>query len=418
MSTKNERKKPGFGIGMLAGVIVAGVVLVGGANLYCRVSGQWLVVGKNGHHTIANNTILDSEAVSKIEELADYMDLYYYEDYEVEDIKNGLYAGVLEGLGDPYSVYYTPEEYADQQVSTSGTYYGIGAGLSQDPDTMQVTITKVYEGTPSEEAGLKKDDIILKVEDVEAASENVNDLVQKIRGEEGTTVHLQIYRPSTEETLDFDVERRNVELPSVSGQLLDDGVGYIQISEFQQKTGDQFETIVQELEEQGMTSMIVDVRSNPGGMLSAVVQILDDILPEGTVVYTQDKYGERQDYTSDASCMDYPMAVLIDGNSASASEIFAGAIKDYDYGTLIGTTTFGKGIVQTILPLEDGDAIKVTTSKYYTPKGNYIHNVGIDPDIEMEYEFTGSEDAEYEIKYDNQIQKAIEVLTRGEGADE
>lgn len=418
MDTDNKKKKPGFGLGALAGAAVTAAAIVGGANLYCRISGEWLVFGKNGHHVAANHELLDSEAVDKIEELSDNMELYYYEDYDEDDIRDSMYAGVMEGLGDPYSVYYTAEEYADQQLSTSGVYYGIGAGLSQDPETMQVTITKVYEGTPSEEAGLKKDDILVKVDSTEAVSEDVNDLVQKIRGEEGTTVHLQIYRPSTEETLEFDVERRNVELPSVSGQMLEDGIGYIQISEFQRKTGDQFEAMVQDLKDQGMNSMIIDIRSNPGGMLSTVVQILDDILPEGTLVYTQDKYGQRQDYTSDASCMDYPMAVLIDGNSASASEIFAGAVKDYDYGTLIGTTTFGKGIVQTILPLKDGDAIKITTSKYYTPKGNYIHEVGIDPDIELEYKFTGPEDGEYEIRYDNQIQKAIEVLTSGAHADE
>jgi carboxyl-terminal processing protease len=159
-----------------------------------------------------------------------------------------------------------------------------------------------------------------------------------------------------------------------------------------------------------MQSLIVDVRSNPGGLLTSVVDILDTILPEGTVVYTEDKYGSRDTYTSDESCLDCPIAVLIDANSASAAEIFAGAIKDYNYGTLIGTTTYGKGIVQTIFPFEDGSAIKLTTAKYYTPNGNYIHGVGIDPDIELEYDYSGPDDGTYDMQYDNQLQKAIEIL--------
>ena len=156
--------------------------------------------------------------------------------------------------------------------------------------------------------------------------------------------------------------------------------------------------------------MIVDVRSNPGGLLGAVVDVLDELLPKGVVVYTQDKYGNRQDYESDSSCVEYPIVVLANENSASAAEIFAGAIKDFDYGTVVGTTTFGKGIVQSIFPLEDGDALKITTAKYFTPKGNYIHGVGIEPDVELEYDFTGPEGASYEMKYDNQLQKAIELM--------
>jgi carboxyl-terminal processing protease len=219
-----------------------------------------------------------------------------------------------------------------------------------------------------------------------------------------------VYRPSTAETLDFDVERRNVVLPSVEGEMLSDNIGYIAVSEWQDNTAEQFKSIEKDLESQGMQSLIVDVRSNPGGLLSSVVDTLDYILPEGTLVYTEDKYGQRQTYTSDASCLNLPIAVLVNGNSASASEIFAGAIKDYNYGTLIGTTTFGKGIVQTIFQLTGGDALKVTTAKYYTPNGNYIHGVGIDPDIELEYEYSGPTDEAYDMQYDNQLQKAIEIL--------
>lgn len=405
-----KQGKGGFFKGFLVGLVVMGIILGVGVNIFCRVTGNYLIFNGQGSNLVAGNTVLDRATVNKIEELAQYMDLYYYEDYDVQAVRDSILAGEVSGLGDVYSVYYTADAYADQQVSTSGTYYGIGAGLTQDIKTMQVTVSRIYEGTPSEEAGMKKDDVIETVDGIDATSMELSELVKQIRGEEGTTVHIKVYRPSTEKTLEFDVERRNVELPSVTGELLEDGIAYIQITEFQKNTAKQFEEITDKLRDQGMKSMILDVRSNPGGLLTTVVDILDDILPEGTVVYTQDKYGNREDYTSDAACMDEPIVVLMDENSASAAEIFAGAIKDYDYGTLVGTTTYGKGIVQSVFALSDGDAIKITTAKYFTPDGNYIHEVGISPDIELKYEFTGPKDGEYGIAYDNQIQKAVELL--------
>lgn len=410
---KKKRKKPGFAAGVVVGIAAAAVILVGGTFGICKAGNYQMVIGSKGASKVKNTKLLDRDTVDKVDELTNYMDLYYYEDYDVQDVQDGLLEGVVSGLGDKYSAYYTAEEYKEQQLSTSGTYYGIGAALAQDKDTMQVTITKIYEGTPSEEAGLKKDDVIVSADGTDATSMELTDFVKLIRGEEGTTVHLEIYRPSTEETLEFDVERKNVELPSVSSQMLENNIGYIQISEFQSKTAEQFESALSSLKDQGAQSLIVDVRGNGGGLVDSVVAILDDILPEGTVVYTEDKYGNRQDYTSSGDTyLDMPIAVLVDQNSASASEIFAGAIKDYNYGTLIGTKTFGKGIVQTVFSLPEGDAIKITTAKYFTPDGNYIHGVGIEPDIELEYQFMGGENDEYSVDLDNQIQKAIEVLSK------
>ena len=406
---KDKKKRPGFGCGMIVGMLLMLVIALGGTKLYCTLSNSSLIIGSSSVAVSAGTDILDEDAVRKVGELASYISLYYYEDYDVAELQESLYKGLLDGLGDTYSVYYTKEEYESLQISTTGTYYGIGAGLSQDLETMEVTIVTVYENTPAEEAGLLEGDQILYVNDIEATSVELNDLVSEIRGEEGTTVHIQVYRSSADETLEFDVERRNVELSSVSSELLDGNIGYIAISEFQSNTGTQFKEALDELQEAGMEALIVDVRDNPGGVLTAVVDVLDYLLPEGTVVYVQDKYGNRKDYTSDADCLEIPLVVLINEDSASASEIFAGAIQDYEWGTLIGTTTYGKGIVQTIYPLSDGDAVKLTTAKYYTPSGNYIHGVGIEPDIELEYEYMGDGDT-YEMQYDNQIQKAIEVL--------
>lgn len=411
---ENQKKRTGFGSGMfvgfLLGVLLLGIGVTVGAHVYTSSTNQYLIISPSGIKQTEKSDILTNKTVKKIDELMSYIDLYYNDDYDEEDIRNAIYAGTLEGLGDPYSVYYTADEYKDMQINTSGNYYGIGAALSQDAKTKEVTISKVYEGTPAEEAGLKDGDQIIKVNDTESTSKELSALVQEIRGEEGTTVHLQVYRASNNKTFEIDVERKNVELPSITSKMLDGGIGYIQISEFQSKTDEQFKSALADLKKQGMKSLIVDVRSNPGGLINAASNILDQILPEGTVVYTEDKYGKREDYTSDSNCLDCPIAVLVNENSASASEIFAGAIKDYNYGTLIGTKTFGKGIVQTVFPLEDGDAVKITTAKYYTPKGNYIHEVGIEPDIELTYKYSGPEDGAYDMKYDNQVQKAIEVL--------
>ena len=401
------RHKFVFGMlsGMLAMVLVACIFLKVVSN-----SGYTLVLGGNGVSKVINHPFLQEDVVKKIDEIYSYLRFYYYDDYEVENIQDGLYKGIMAGLNDPYSQYYTKEEYQDLIVSTSGTYAGIGASLSQDADTMEVVISKVYQGTPAEEAGLMNGDFVLSVNEIEATSMELSDFVQHIRGEEDTTVHMVVYRESTKETLELDVTRKYIELPSIEGEMLDDKIGYIQITEFQSKTDEQFVEMVNSLKQQGMKGMILDVRENLGGRLDSVVEIADTILPEGLIVYTEDKYKSRNEYKSDAECIDIPIVLLIDENSASASEILAGAMKDYAYGTLVGTTTFGKGIVQNVIQLSEGDAIKITTSKYFTPKGNYIHKVGISPDVEVEYDYTGSKDEPYDKQYDNQFLKAFEIM--------
>jgi len=402
-------KKHGFLMGVLSTLLC--VVLVCGLVFgLLNATGQILVIGQTGASTVEGEALLSEETVEKLDEIYQNINIYYYEDFEKTDLEESLYKGLVEGLNDPYSVYYTEEEYEDLMVSTTGTYYGIGAGLSQNLDTMVVTITKVYRGTPAEEAGLKNGDIILAVDEWDATSMEVSKLVQHIRGEAGTTVHMTIYRESTGETLEFDVERRHVELPSIEGEMLEGGIGYIQITEFQSKTDEQFEEMLESFRTQGMNGLIVDVRANPGGLLSSVVNLCDYILPQGLVVYIEDTFGNKEEYNSDKRCIDIPIVVLIDENSASASEIFAAAMKDYQYATLVGKTTYGKGIVQNIIPLDDGDALKLTTAKYFTPNGNYIHEVGVSPDVEIDYEYTGPEDATYDKQYDSQFLKAVEVM--------
>ena len=359
-------------------------------------------------------TLLTKDVEAKINELAALLAVYYYEDVDVDNMKTGLYRGILQSVDDRYTAYYTAEEYESMMTSASATYYGIGAVLSQDKNTSEVTVLHVYDNTPAQEAGVMAGDVVISAGGIDATTVTLSELVQNIRGDEGSKVTVKLYRESTDENLELEIERRKVDIPTVSGEILEnsENIGYIQIAEFGDNTADEFTKIYEDLKSKGMEKLIVDVRDNPGGMLKSVVSLCDYILPEGLVVYTEDKYENRSEYSSDASCIEIPMAVLINGNSASSSEIFAGAVRDYGYGTLIGTTTFGKGIVQTIKQLSDGSAVKMTTSRYFTPKGENIHGVGIAPDIELEYEYTGDTTADYDYHYDNQMMKAIEILTK------
>ena len=280
-----KSKKGQMAKGVACGI--AGTILVGfvALNVVTKITGTKIYIT---NATAKTDSILDTKTVQKINELKAYTDMYYYDDVDDTELKDGLYEGMISGLGDKYSVYYNEEDYKQMHVSTTGQYYGIGAGLRQDPDTMVVSISKIYEGTPSDEAGLLADDVITSVDGTDATSMEVTELVKLIRGEEGTSVHLEVYRPSTGENLSFDVERKNVTLPSVSSQMLGDNIGYIHIDSFETETADQFEKAVAELDSEGMKALVLDVRYNGGGLVTAVVQILDDILPEGTVVYTEE----------------------------------------------------------------------------------------------------------------------------------
>lgn len=346
---------------------------------------------------------VDEQVDAKIEELNHYIDQYYLFDYEEEDIENGIYKGLMAGLGDIYTGYYTPEEYASFMESSNGSYSGIGAVLSQNYSTGIISVVRAFAGSPAEEAGLQTDDILYMVEGEEVTGKDLSLVVTDLKGEEGTEVHISILRGT--DVLELTLVRRSIEVPTVEYRMMEDQIGYIAITEFDDVTDKQFLAAMDDLESQGMTKLIIDLRNNGGGLVDVTCTILDRLLPEGLIVYTEDKNGNRQEEYSDAeNYFAGDMAVLVNGNSASASEIFAGAIKDYGVGTLIGTQTFGKGIVQSLFPLSDGSAVKITVSRYYTPAGNNIHEVGIAPDIILE--------ADTESEEDNQLQKAIEVLSK------
>ena len=388
--------------------IVAGVYVFMFANPFGGFgsSGSSLNLSGDGYD------LLDEDVAKKIEALDDVIDTYYYKtDVDETAEIDGMYKGLMDSLGDPYSVYYTEEELEDLLTDTAGVYYGIGAYVSIDEDMNLPRISGVMPGTPAERAELQTDDIISEVDKESTKGLELDEVVSRIKGPEGTTVHLTILRGSKNEQIEVDVERSAVEVPTVTTKMVGEkeNIGYLQITEFDDITPDQFKEGMAELREKDMQGLIIDLRSNPGGSLQAVCEIARQLLPKGIIVYTVDRDGNRDDYSCDGEHeIDIPVVVLVNQYSASASEILSGAIKDYKIGTLVGTTTYGKGIVQRIFDLKDGTAVKLTVSDYYTPNGNNIHGIGIDPDVEVEFDA----DAYAEDKTDNQLEKGIEVMEK------
>lgn len=351
--------------------------------------------------------LLNDYTSAKIEVIEDTIHQYYLEETDREALENGIYCGLVNSLEDPYSVYYSAEELKELQMSTEGIYYGIGAYISKAATDEFCTISGVIENTPAEEADLRAGDIIYEIDGVLAQGMDTSEVVALIKGEEGTQVVLTLVREGEEDYLEVPVERRKIESPTVSSEMLENNIGYIEITEFDDVTEDQFAEALAECKGKGMEALILDLRSNPGGNLNTVCEIARMVLPEGMIVYTEDKYGKRDEYTCDGlRQLQVPTVVLVNGYSASASEILAGAMKDHGIATIMGTTTFGKGIVQRVISLSDGSAVKLTVSKYYTPNGNDIHEKGIEPDIEVEFDA----DAYYNEEIDNQLQEAISYL--------
>ena len=359
-----------------------------------------------------DDILLDADVSKKIEALDDVIDQYYYKtDVSNETEADGIYKGLMNSLGDPYSVYYTEEELTELLSDTSGVYYGIGAYVSMDEELGLPRISGVIPGTPAERAELQTDDIIFEVNKESTSGLELDDVVKLIKGPDGTTVHLTLLRGTQRKQIEVDVDRSAVEVPTVTTKMLGEkeNIGYLQITEFDDITPDQFTEGMAELREKGMQGLIIDLRSNPGGSLQAVCEIARQLLPKGLIVYTVDRDGKREDYTCDGERqIDIPVVVLVNQYSASASEILSGAIKDYEIGTLVGIKTFGKGIVQRIFDLKDGTAVKLTVSDYYTPNGNNIHGIGIEPDVEVEFD----PDAYAEDKTDTQLNKGIEVMEK------
>ena len=349
---------------------------------------------------------------SKLDTLMQLVEAYYYEDADTDAMLEGAALGLMQGIGDVYSTYYTKEEMDKFNEETEGEYAGIGCQLLADPEDTTITVTRVFKNSPADEAGIRSGDKIVYVNDVYYSAYEMDEAVSVMRGTPGESVKVTVLRGL--ETIDFDITRKIVNINYVEYEILEGNIGYVMVFDF---LGDAYEGFAQAIaafEEAGVCGMIIDLRNNGGGLVDACVDMADLILPEGVVVSMRDKAGQTTEYRIDDKYYDVPMVVLVNGYSASASEILAGAIRDTGAGTLVGEKTFGKGVVQSVINFPDGSGMKVTTARYYTPNGECIHEIGIEPHVEVSLD----EDAvtRYGINNlphdkDAQLQKAIELLT-------
>lgn len=401
-------------MGFLSTVLIAVLVASVYVN-HSKDSFQWNTLAATTATSSKENNkahVKSSAVMNKITAIEALIDTYFLNEVDDQTLADGIYKGLLESLDDPYSCYYTADEYKQLMESSAGVYCGIGASVSQNAVTGIKTIVKVFAEGPAYKAGLLPGDIIVKVDGEDVTGCDLTEVVSRMKGEEGTEVVVSVTRDQKETPIDVKIIRAKVEYPTVASQMLDGKIGYISVAEFDKITSTQFRSAIDTLEDQGMQGLVIDLRNNPGGRLETVVDMLDRMLPKGLIVYQEDKNGRcDEEYSTDKEKFEQPLVVLINGNSASASEVFAGAIQDYGIGTLIGTTSFGKGIVQSILPLNDGTAIKVTVSKYFTPNGRNIHGIGIEPDIIVELDESVENQLSIEYENDAQLQKAVEVLS-------
>ena len=401
-----KKKSQGFASGMIIGAVsafMAVILLILSVAAVCIAKG-YIHIGVNGDVYIQSDAVTDSDGIGsevegKLNAIDSVLESFYFGDVDDETAKDNIYKAYLSSYGDKYTMYYTADEYKALKESTNGKFYGIGA-VCQLSGEGGVLLVDVYDNGAGYQAGLRSGDRVVNVDGRDITGMELSSAVALIKGDKGTSVTLEVIRGT--ERLTFSAVRDAVEAKTVSYTLLDNNIGYLSISQFEEVTTKQFKAAVEDLQSQGMKGLVIDIRNNPGGLLDTVVGMLKYMLPDGLIVYTEDKQGNRKEYKGqDNDEFNLPLAVIVNGNSASASEIFAGAIQDYGKGTIIVTQTYGKGIVQTVKPLTDGSAIKFTIAKYFTPKGQDIHGKGVTPDMVVEYDTDADVDTQLDAAIKN-----------------
>ena len=401
-----KKKSQGFASGMIIGAVsafMAVILLILSVAAVCIAKG-YIHIGVNGDVYIQSDAVTDSDGIGsevegKLNAIDSVLESFYFGDVDDETAKDNIYKAYLSSYGDKYTMYYTADEYKALKESTNGKFYAIGA-VCQLSGEGGVLLVDVYDNGAGYQAGLRSGDRVVNVDGRDITDMELSSAVALIKGDKGTSVTLEVIRGT--ERLTFSAVRDAVEAKTVSYTLLDNNIGYLSISQFEEVTTKQFKAAVEDLQSQGMKGLVIDIRNNPGGLLDTVVGMLKYMLPDGLIVYTEDKQGNRKEYKGqDNDEFNLPLAVIVNGNSASASEIFAGAIQDYGKGTIIGTQTYGKGIVQTVKPLTDGSAIKFTIAKYFTPKGQDIHGKGVTPDMVVEYDTDADVDTQLDAAIKN-----------------
>lgn len=364
------------------------------------------------HQLFFDPRTVSIENVRKFNQVRSILKESYYEEVDENVLLEGAIAGMADSLGDPYTVYFNKDQMKMFMEKSDGSYVGIGVSITMDSSGL-LTIVEPFENSPAKEAGMLQGDKIIKVDGKDVTGiRDENLIISMIRGPENTEVKITVYRPSDGKYVDFEIVRKRIKILNIKSEVVQDKIGYVKIIVFDSEIARYFKESVNQLLAQGVEGLIIDLRDNPGGSYDQVVEIADALLPEGLIVYTEDREKNRKEKYSDAKELNISIAVLVNGNSASASEILAGALKDHKKGILIGAKTFGKGLVQEVVPLEDGSGLKVTVAKYFTPSGVCIQDIGIKPDLEVQVpekykNFPASQIPKDE---DIQLQTAVEVL--------
>ena len=394
-SVKSEKKKgfAKFFIGFLAGfatvLVILTVVMIAGM-LYMK--------------KVNPNSLINTKVIYKIDLLNTIIKAVYYEDVPDEDVIEGIYSGIIKSTGDRYSEYYPAEEMTEVNAGWEGKFYGIGAVLTLDPNSSYTRIESVELDSPAERAGILAGDYIEKVDGESVVGMSLTDVVSRVRGEDKTEVVLTVIRSGRR--YDISVIRGEIKSTVVAYEKQEDDIGYIQIAKFSDVAVEQFTDCMAKAKADNVKALIIDLRGNPGGGLDTVVAICNQFMPAGLVVYTEDKNGKKSEFFSDGkSELSIPVIVLVNENSASASEILAGAVKDTGFGTIVGKTTYGKGVYQNVVPLPDGSTVKITAGRFFSPAGNCFHQIGVAPDVEVDLDV----DAYLEDGTDTQFNKAMDV---------
>lgn len=391
---KDKKEKKQFIKGIIAGVLLSTLVVVG----FKFATGD--IFGKN----IDKATAIKLQNIDRLIE-----EKYLYSDkIDQNALKEGMIKGYIQGLGDPYSAYYDKKEFKELTESTEGTFYGIGAQFNTATNEGFLTVINVYEGSPAKKAGIRAGDVLTKVDGKDVGGMSAESVVSRIKGKNGSKVKLTFTR-NKKDTYIVDVKREKIEVPTVAYKMQRDNIGYIQITEFTGETATQFNDAFVKLEKQGMVGLVIDLRNNPGGRVDTTGKILDKLLGKGPLVKVKDKNGKEEVLidSDEKHKWNKPIVVLINGYSASASELFAGAMQDYEAATIIGTKSYGKGVVQQIFSINDGTGVKLTIAEYFTPKGHVVNKKGITPDIKVEETRKTPEDPN-----DAQLLKGFEVVKR------
>ncbi len=393
--------------------IISGIVLVLVTSLLTAVFSNLVAIELDERVIIRKSdyehfTSLQND-FNKMLQLKEFINKNYYKPVDNENFEDGVIKGLFESLEDPYSVYMTKSEFDSFKTHTEGTYGGIGVIVTPGDDGY-ITVVSPIEDTPGERSGIISGDKIIKVDDKEVTAEKLDEAVALMKGKPGTEVNLTLIRPKKNEPITVTIKREEIRLKTVKSRIIENDIGYIRLSMFDEHTAEDFKTHLSDLLSQDIKGLVIDLRNNPGGSLSVCVEIADEILGKQTIVYTQDREGNKRYEESDSKKLDIPYTVLVNEGSASASEILTGAIKDTESGVIIGTTTFGKGLVQMVKPLNDGTGFKLTISQYFTPSGEYIHGKGIEPNIVVELPDELKEKLELTDEEDIQLQKALELL--------